>query len=313
MTRALAFLARHATTVMALGVFLGLAAPALAELFRPLLVPTVFLLLVTSLLRQDPDALWHQFRRPWLAILVFAWLALGTSLIMGGVLAAVDLPPGLEAGLMLMACSAPLISCIPFALLFRLDVALTSAVTLGATLILPLYLPPLALHLYGIELDVGLVGFIFRLVGLIGGAFLVVWLLRAVTARSWIERQAVAIDGLNVILLLVFAVAIMDGVAAEIADRPGRVALYVASAFLANIGLQALGIAVFLWSGRERAVTCGMMSGNRNMAILIGALAGQVDLAVMLFFVLGQLPIYILPAVMRPVYRRLIANRAVAR
>ncbi len=303
--RLLEFLARHAMAVMAASVVLGLLWPAAARAMSPLLIPTIFVLLVAALLRQNWASVLREARRPARAALVFLWLVFGTPAVMLAAVSALDLPDGLAIALILMASSAPLISCIPFAVLLGLDAALATVVTLGATLLLPLYLPPLALTLLGLDLDIPFGTFMLRLAALVGGSFAFAWILRVGLGRGWVERQATRIDGVSVLMLMIFGVAIMDGVTAAFMERPELVLIYVAAAFAGNLGLQAVGAAVFLWTGWHRALTYGLLSGNRNMAILIGAMAGQADFGVLLFFAVAQLPIFILPAILQPVYRRL--------
>ncbi len=303
--RLLEFLARHAMTFMAAGIVLGLLWPAAARAMAPLLIPTIFFLLVAALLRQNWTGVLHEARRPARAALVFLWLVFGTSALMLAAVSALDLPDGLAIGLILMASSAPLISCIPFAVLLGLDAALATVVTLGTTLLLPLYLPPLALTLLGLDLDIPFGAFMLRLAALVGGSFAFAWILRVGLGRGWVERQATRIDGVSVLMLMIFGVAIMNGVTAAFMERPKLVLIYLAAAFAGNLGLQMVGAAVFLWTGWHRALTYGLLSGNRNMAILIGAMAGQADFGVLLFFAVAQLPIFVLPAVLQPVYRRL--------
>lgn len=303
--RSLEFLARHATAVMVAGVFIGLAWPALAAWLRPLLVPAVFLLLVAALLRQDWGAVFGELRRPLQALILFLWLIIGTPLLTLMAVTVLQPPPALATALVVMAASAPLISCIPLALLFGFDATLATVVTLVATLLLPLYLPPLALGLLGLDIHIGIGAFMFRLAALVIGALAVALVVRWIARPARLDANADRIDGLNVFFLLVFAVGVMDGVTDTLIARPALVTLYAGSAFAANLGFQAVGTCAFLWLGRARALTCGLLSGNRNMAILIAVMAGQAEFDVMLFFVIAQLPIYILPAVLRPVYRRI--------
>lgn len=57
--------------------------------------------------------------------------------------------------------------------------------------------------------------------------------------------HAHAINGFNMLVLVVFAIAIMDGVTeAAIAD-PGLVLVYLAAALVFNAALQALGALAF--------------------------------------------------------------------
>jgi BASS family bile acid:Na+ symporter len=65
----------------------------------------------------------------------------------------------------------------------------------------------------------------------------------------------------------------------------------------------------FGWLGRSSALTVGLVGGNKNMAVVwasLGAAANSPDL--LLYFACAQLPIYLLPAALAPIYRRLGAT-----
>ena len=92
----------------------------------------------------------------------------------------------------------------------------------------------------------------------------------------------------------------MDGVTEFVAQSPWRVLQFIIAAFAANILLQLLGTGVAAAMARRSALTVGFASGNRNMGLLLAVLPADM----LLIFVLAQLPIYILPAVLGPAYRR---------
>jgi len=100
----------------------------------------------------------------------------------------------------------------------------------------------------------------------------------------------------------------MEGVTAAALDRPGMVTLWLAAAFVANPILQLLGWLAFSWMGRRRALSAALMSGNCNMGLLLAALPQNTDFAVVLFFAIAQLPMYMLPALIAPIYRRLLPS-----
>jgi BASS family bile acid:Na+ symporter len=50
-----------------------------------------------------------------------------------------------------------------------------------------------------------------------------------------------------------------------------------------------------------------MIFGNCNMGLVMVALGSQADAQMQAFFAFGQLPMYILPAVMLPLYRWIVA------
>ena len=71
-----AFLGRHATTFMAVGVLAGIAVPPLARLLAPLLVPTLLIPFTLALLRLDWSAVTACRRTPWRVLALLLWLML---------------------------------------------------------------------------------------------------------------------------------------------------------------------------------------------------------------------------------------------
>ncbi|WP_420349811.1 hypothetical protein [Pelagibius sp.] len=306
MSRVLAFLGGHATWVLFLGVFLGLALPGLAELARPLLAPAVAVLLTATLVRVDWQVMMMHARRPWVTGLVTAWLLLGCPLLMTALLALSPLPSSLFMALVLMAAAPPILSAAPIALMLGLDGALAVVVGLTATLLTPLTVPPLALALLGLTLDIGVVDFMLRLSAIIAGSFLAAFAIRRILGGERLTRIAGHIDGLVVVVMLVFAVAIMDGVTETLLRDPATVGLWLLAAFIANPALQLLGTLAFCWLGRRAALTVGLVSGNCNMGLLLAAFPPGTDFGIVLYFAVAQLPMYMLPALLAPLYRRVL-------
>jgi BASS family bile acid:Na+ symporter len=85
--------------------------------------------------------------------------------------------------------------------------------------------------------------------------------------------------------------------------------MIVGLAFIAYASLQAAGAAVFSVFGRDTALSVGFSSGNRNMALLLAVLPAGVNPDIPLYFALGQLPIYVLPAALTPLYRRILRRK----
>ena len=297
---------RHATTVLFLAVFIGLALPDLAALARPLLPTAVVLLLTTTLLRLDWPAIGRELRRPGLQLLLFPWQQLVLPVAVWAVLQLLPLPRSLTVALVLMAAAPPIMSAAALAILLGLEGALALVASLIATLLTPFVLPPVALALLGLELGIGLVEFMTRLALLIGLAVAAALVLRRLIGRPRLAQLARPLDGAVVLLMLVFVVGIMDGVTERALSDPAGAFLWFIAACVANPLLQLLGTLAFAWLGRRRALTVGLLAGNRNMGLLLAALPGAVDAEVALYFGLAQIPMYVLPAVMRPLYRRLL-------
>ena len=309
--RPLAFVGRHATKFMAGGVLIGFFAPQLAALAKPLLVPTLVIPLTLALIRLDWSAIAASRRRPGLVAALVAWI-LGVSPLLVWAIAtpalALGMPAGLREALILMAASSPIVSSVAIALFVGLDASLAVVAVVFATALVPLTLPPVAWALLDRELTIDLPVFTGRLAAMVGGAFIAAWLIRRIARPSTLAARRELLDGLAVVNLVVFAIAIMDGVTAFALERPGYALLATALAFAFNVALQAAGWLAFRRQGTVTALTAGLVSGNCNMGLVLVALSGHAAVEVTAFFALAQLPMYMLPALLEPLYRRLMTG-----
>lgn len=301
----LGWFGRHGKAVLAAGIFLGLAMPALAQLFRQILTPSVVVLLALTLLRMDWAAISSHLRRPLPAFLLVAWLLVVSPALMALVTRTTGLPIGLAEAMLLWGASPPLIAAPALASLLGLNSALALVGTVVATFAMLLTLPPLALLLAGVDLGLDLGQLFLRLAALTFGALALAVLARRLIGADTVLAHPERIDGAIVLTLLLFAVGAMDGVTTEALARPLRVAGFVAAAFAANLAFQVLAALIFSRLGWRTSLALGITSGNRNLAILVGSLGTAVPSDVFLYFAVGQLPIYLLPGLLAPIYRRL--------
>jgi len=301
-------LGRHATVFMAGGALFGLALPQLAALARPLLAPLVIALLALALMRVSLPELWGQVRRPRLAGLAAAWLLLATAPLMAGVLALVGPldSPGVETGMVLMAAMAPITSAPAIALMMGLPLPLCLAATLLAMALVPLSVPWLASTVLGLPVSVDAGALSGRLALVIGGGVAVAALARRLTSPSWRVRQGRRLDGLAVVMLFGFALAIMDGVGPVLEADPLRVLWLVALSFVLCGGMMVLTTLVFWPAGRPAALGLGYIASSRNMGVLLAGLPAGAAPDIALWFALAQFPLYMLPALTRPLVRRLL-------
>jgi BASS family bile acid:Na+ symporter len=305
MTRLLAWMGRRATTLLAGGVFIGLVLPDLATVARPLLIPAVLGLLVAALLRLDAGAIAALARKP-LQILPACVFVLLVSPVLGYLGAeAIGLDGGARTALVVWSASPPLVSVTAIALLVGLDGALTLGVMAFCGVLMPLTLPSIVLGLIGLDLQISALDLSLRLAAFLVLAGVLAWIIRTLSGRDLLERYSEAIDGGVVVIMLIFAVSVMDGVTAAALKDPGRVALLVGVAFGASLALQAIAVLAFLWGGRRLAGSVALTAGNRNMAIVLGAAPAAFEPEVFLYLALLQFPIYLLPAILKPIYRRM--------
>ena len=207
----LARLADHAPLLLALGVGLGLVLPDLATLARPYLSASIWVLLVIAALRIDPVRARATLGAP-LPILCLSAFMLGITVFMAwGVLSLVDLPPGLETALILMAGTAPLMSTPALSQLLGLDDALAMMGMIACMLFLPFILPGIALFVLGLDLSIDPWHWSLELTLFIGTAIAASAVLRRLVGVARLDQWKPQTDLAIVFLLLVFAVAIMDG------------------------------------------------------------------------------------------------------
>lgn len=310
--RSFEWLERHGGVLLIAGLVTGVVVPPLAALFKPLVTPSVAVLLIATVLRLDWGQVFTRLQSPLHPLIIVLWVMIGAPLVMWTAIALVDPPEALKGPLVLGASSPVLISLPAFALMMGLDGPLTLVVMVASSLLQPLVQPPLALALLGIQLDIGMGELMLRLTLLIGGSFSVAGVLRATIGAARIGEQGKAIGGVGVAMLVVFGIGVMDGIGAQLLAEPGRVLMFVAAVFLANFGLQAITALVFwtgsrFWgmTGRE-GLTASLTAGNRNMATLVAALglSGSPDLY--LYLACNQFPLYLMPSLGRAVYRRLL-------
>jgi len=306
---------RRSAALLAVGVFVGLISQDLAALCKPVIGPSVFVLLTATVLRLDWRQVFRRLRSPLKPLAIVLALLAGAPLAMAVALKLFRVPDFLHGPMVLLASSPPLISVPAFALLLGLDGPLGLVVMVGGSILQPLIQPPVALLLLGVKLDVGLVPLMTRLGVFVGGAIAAAALLRAVLGRERIERHGSALGGVAIVMLLVFAIGIMDGLRDQFIAQPGHVLACTAAVFAASFGLQALGILVFwaaapAWrfSGRE-GLTAALATGARNLATLVAVLGNAASPDLFLVLAVNQFPIYLIPSLTGPVYRRLVALR----
>ncbi len=306
LTSAFEWLDRRAAPLLAVALLVGLALPDLAAALRPFLTPAVIGLLASALLRIDWRQVRAYVRRPLLAALMLAWLLVITPVVVWLVMRAVPLPATLVTALMLWS-SSPVITAVPaFALLFGLDAAFALIAMLATSLLQPVIQPPLVSALLGIELEIGTAALMGRLALIVGAAVALAGAIGWSLGARRVRHAASPIGGIAVTMLIVFAIGVMDGVTAALSQDPARVLLFIAAAFVVSLALQGAGALAFWRTGRRVALAVALASGNRNMAILIAALGEAAHPDFGLFFACVQFPIYLMPALLGPVYRKLL-------
>lgn len=308
---ALAWVGRQGTRALAISVFVGLALPQLAAYVKPWLGVIVFVMLLSSYLRTDPAAFARHFRSPGFVIVASLWIMAAMPLLFGGLYLVVGLReaiPSLFQIMILQLAIAPITSLPAFAALMGLDVALSLA-----TLILTSALSPLSTTAFSYlflgtavisPIELGL-----KLLFFFASSAVLAYLIRKLAGQPRIERNAQLFDGINVLAAFVFAIAVMDGVPRHFMENP-----------LGSLGILALGCAtcvtfalvtfvVFLRGGRERALALGLLAAFRNLGVVMAAVGAALPDLAWFYFAMVQFPIYLMPALLKPLARRFTEKR----
>jgi len=302
-------LGRFAPQFMAVSVFVALLVPGLAHVAKPFLAPSVWALLFIAMVRLDWPGVILLVRQWRLLVAVLTWMLIANPLLIWSLLQLFDLPPGLAAALVLMAASAPLMSTPALSLMIGLDASLALVVMVAATFLAPVTVPVVALELTGLEIEIGSVGMMIRLLALVGSAFAAALLARHKLGNDRMQQHGQSLNGILVIVMAVFALAIMDGASVMLLADPGRVLKITLLSFVANAGLQAAGALVFWRLDPLQRYSIGFVCGMRNMGLILAVLPGDIDPDTVLYFAMGQFPIYILPALLKPFYGRLVGSQ----
>jgi predicted Na+-dependent transporter len=306
---ALAWIGRQGTRAVAVSLLAGLALPWLAALMKPAFTPSVLVLLCLAFLRVDPGALRRRFARPGLVIAAAAWMMVATPIACGLVLSVLGLERGLLVALLFQAAAPPVVASSALAALMGLDAALALAVLTACAIATPVTAATFAALFLGSAMDLSPLALGLRLFAMLAGAAGLAALLRRAAGQSWIERQNERIDGLSVIALFCFAVAVMDGVVAQTVARPQVVLGLLALAFATSLGLGLATAAVFWRAGRTAALTLALSAGLRNLGVMVAGAGGGVPALTWLYIAMVQFPVYLLPYLLKPLLGRFGGNR----
>ena len=304
--RGLELVAQRTTWVLATGVFAGIAWQPLANFFAPWLEVLIVMNLSLSMMRIEPAALTDYLRRPVLIAAIFVFSMGIAPLILWSFALAAGIDGPIGAGMVFHALATPIMSGSALCILFGLDAALALIITVTSYALVPFTLPPLALWLLGIELDVTVLELMWRLGRIVGVSFLISFAARKTLGSKFLKAQASRMDGIMVFGMVGVAVSLMSGLPEFAAEKPHYTALVTATTFAINIGLQISATILFWRLGRRAALTVGLITGNTNTALVMAALGENAPYDLLVYFVVGQFPIYILPLVAVPIYRRMV-------
>ncbi|NTZ81481.1 hypothetical protein FCJ61_00175 [Burkholderia metallica] len=307
----IAALVRRGPTVLACGVGLGLLAPPLAALARPLMPVTVFLFVLGTLLRIEPSAVRAVARRPAVSLLLPAMTMIACPVALGIAARLAGLPYDWVVALVIAYCAPPSSGTSTIARMLSLDASVALVATLASMAFVPLTAPLLTAWFshdgHDAAVSISPSSLALRLALLIGSAEGVALLVRRF-AGARLARHATPIDAIVVVALLIFALGTMAGMQQSIIDAPHRALTAIALAFAVNVGFQIVAYGLTPGDVRTR-LNVALIVANRNVGLMWAALGLAATPTMALVFACAQLPIYTLPRVVQHLLPRLEAQR----
>lgn len=309
-------LGRKAQLALVGGIAFSLVVPALSAMTAPYLPAIVVGTLTMAFARIDLARTLGLWRRPDRIVISLVVLMVVMPVSLAYVLPSFGLPAALSVALILLVAAPPLASGANFAFFIGLDAEFAVNLVLAGTFAMPFVTPFLAFRMLDLGLEVSVFDVFVRLAVTVGLAVVLGASIRILAGRERILRRAKTLDGIAAISMIVFLVAIMDGVPELIVNNGLGAAAMLAAGAAANFGFTLLALMAAMVLPQRRdfkaakgMATVAMFAGNRNYGLLLTALPMPLYAEVAPFVALYQIPIYLTPLVMGPVFRWFIGPR----
>lgn len=304
MHRILPEITRRGPTVLASGCAIGLAMPYLAELTRPLLPVMVFIFVLGTLLRINNAEVISSAKNLKVSLIFPALMVVACPYLFGMIALYLTDNQELSLAIAIAVAAPPASGNAAVARMLGLDPSMSLVTALCSMAIIPIT-APVILHVFadGLSLSIDPVDLAIRLAVLIGGAEGAALLIRRFS-QNFVASHGLAIDGVVVIALFLFATGTMAGMQTLILDEPARALSMIALAYGVNFFMQIL--IGGLYPGTLVAkFTMALNGGNRNVGLLWSALGVSLSPTMALYFACCQLPIHTMPKILQFVLPRL--------
>ncbi len=293
--------------LLALSIFIGIVYPPVSALFKPFLLPIIFLLFLTAVLQVSfRDAAQVAFKDR------AVWFVLCWQLVLLPLIFYFFLKPFLSQQLHLFAvvsmCTASITATTALCRLFNLNSALSLVVGLAGAVLMPLPLYIFLKLMTGAEVSIDLYSYGLRILVFILLPILCAWLIRKVISIEADQELQRIMPSVSLVLLVFFGLSVMDGVGVMLLNDTSRLLSYLLLAFGTSISVQLITVVALYFLGARNATTGALLCAYRNMGI-VAAIAGP-SLGKDFYIYLGvwQLPMYVLPLVMRRFYERDVSS-----
>lgn len=284
------------TRLLILAVVIGLLLPDIAALLRPLLYPSLFAIMVFTLIQVDLRWISLTLGRDMIRIIALYMIHMVLVPVAFGLMFREFSPdPVFALPVILVTAAGSMFGTPSIAVLLGLQGSFTLLGVLVSTALLPLTLPLVWLAYSGELLQMELSIYCYRLLVYMVFPALLAWLYRGLLRRGLNLPDEKSMKVGAVIGLVVFAIAIMDGVTARFLLQPSLVIGLIVLAFSLHFGLFSL---TRICSGRvgvSTATEAGLLSSFRNIGLIIAISGPFLPAEFFLFAGVWQIPMYLSP------------------
>ena len=296
--------AEYGRLCLVAGLVAAIAFPGMAAAIKPLLPEFVTALLFAAALRIGPrQALGAAGDIRTSAILVFV-LQVALPICVTLIFFAFGLAGPLAAVIILMLAGSPISGTPNLSVMCGADPAPALRQLVAGTALLPLTVIPVFWLAPGFGSGLEVLTAAGTLLALIAAAATVAFSIRVFWLKNPGTRAIRAIDGSSALLMAVMVLGLMSAVGPALRDAPGDLAINLAAAFAANIGMQIVCAFVLRRSAwRDMAAPFAISAGNRNIALFLTSLPATVTDPLLLFIGCYQIPMYLTPLILGRFYR----------
>jgi hypothetical protein len=287
--------------LLAATIFAGFLIPGLSEMFKPYSLPSLFVLIVMSLLpmgRMEVDEVFTLDSKVW-QIVLWQLLGLPTLVVAAAHLARVD--STITMLLVTTASAGSLFASPTFAELLQVNKQRALQCMVLSTFLMPLsYFVFFTVVLHA-KINLDLVDYVDRCL-----TFLVVplglFLIYMGVSTSLQPRVAEAIENVSrrstIVALMIFGIGVV-GPARDLMNTDlNRFLLYLVVVNAIGIGMAYLTLVVMFRQGINDAMTASIVSGFRNVGLGFVLLSGVAGVSTAQYVGISQIPIFLAPLVL---------------
>lgn len=296
--QALEIITRNGPTVLATGITIGIIIPALADYAKIWLTETVFIFVLGTLLRANLNEFFIAIKKPQVSIFFPFFMIIICPYTAGIISISLGASPELSLAIALAVAAPPASGNAAVARMLGLSPSISLVTTIASMLLIP-FTAPFILKIFDSTSNIILDPFdlALKLLSLLGTCTLTAVILRHY-ATPKIQENKIAIDGIIICALLIFACGTMSGMQHMLLHTPQTVLSTILLAYGINIALQISGFIVYPGSLKCR-LTMGFTCGNRNIGLLWAVLGTGISPSISLLFACSQLPIYTMPKLLQ--------------